>query len=68
MALTALTTPPVPRRRRTLPERDRSNVTGPLLDANTRVRPANSSRTSRRRRFLRCLMVILALSTSILSS
>ena len=38
MALTALTTPPVPRLPRTLPDLERSKVKGPRLEAMTKDR------------------------------
>ncbi len=57
IALTALTTPPVPRLRRRLPDAERSNVTGPRLEAMTSDRSANNSLTNLRRRARRCLTV-----------
>jgi hypothetical protein len=56
-ALTALTMPPEPRLGRTFPDRERSKVTGPRLEAMIRERSENNSRTKRRNRAARFRVV-----------
>jgi hypothetical protein len=62
MALTALTTPPVPRLRRIFPDVVRSKLRGPRLEAMTKDRWRNKSRTSFRKTAFRCLMVSAGVS------
>jgi hypothetical protein len=56
-ALTALTMPPEPRLGRIFPNRVRSKVTGPRLEAMIRERSENNSRTKRRSRAARLRVV-----------
>lgn len=64
MALMALTTPPVPRLRRTLPVLLSSKVRGPRFDAMISERLANNSRTSSLSRRFLCLSVSSAVLDS----